>query len=151
MLIASVDPHKAKIAIAVWSACVHPSGKRTGTLKSYELIKAPLDSLVDWALYRKRAYDLLVIETPQIYPGERVKDPNDLLDVAKTVGLCHVIAREVIEYRPAQWKGQTPKKIHQKRIKSLLSPSELAILGNMQDQSDVLDAVGIGLKYLGRM
>jgi len=139
VLVASVDPHKSKIALIEWFG---------GKLYDFDLIRA---DLVEYCLARIRRYDVLVIEKMQIYPNERVKCPNDLLDVSKTVGLCHVMGRQVIEYAPREWKGQVPKDKHHPRIKDALSDAELAILGKQANQPDILDAVGIGLKYFRRI
>jgi hypothetical protein len=92
----------------------------------------------------------VVLERPVIYPHMSQKNPNDLIDVALTAGLCQIVGREVVLYAPYAWKGQTPKKIHQERIKNLLSDEEQGKLGRYHAQSDVLDAVGIGLRYLKR-
>jgi len=140
VLIASVDPHKSKIALVEWYY--------DGTLADYDLVRS---NLVEYCLARVRRYEVLVIEKMQVYPNERVKRPNDLLAVSKTVGLCHVMGRQVVEYAPRTWKGQVPKDKHHPRIKDALSDKELAILGKQANQPDVLDAVGIGLKYFRRI
>jgi hypothetical protein len=142
MLIASVDPHKAKIAIATW---------QYGYLVGVELVKAPIAKLTEFCRANSLRYDELAIEEMWIYPNERVKRPNDLLAVQKVVGLCRIMAKFTFEYTAAKWRGQVPEKTLIARIKASLSAEELAILGKYSNQPDILDAVGIGLKHLRRM
>lgn len=63
-----------------------------------------------------------------------------------------------IEYTPATWKGQVPKEVHHARILARLTSAELADLppcrvskGNPHGyDNNMLDAIGLGLFYLGR-
>ena len=100
--------------------------------------------------------DCVVIEVPQIYSQRKWKgDPNDLVDVAVTVGrLAQASGDGRFELvRPRAWKGTVEKEVHQMRIRKELSPSERALLGPLtkKDARDVLDAIGIGLWKLGRL
>lgn len=138
MFIIAIDPHKDKIAAAVFK------GER---LVSVELVKS---NLIGWVNFNRGVYDRAIIERPQIYSQRTNKDPNDLIDVAMTAGMCALIATGCQYVLPRTWKGQVPKKIHQERIKSLLTPEEHIILGDRSNDTDILDAVGIGLWYLKR-
>ena len=84
--------------------------------------------------------DLLVIERPQVYQGRLQKgDPNDLIDLSVLVGaLLSIPHVKALLPRPREWKGQTPKDIHHKRIRELL-PN----LGPVS--KDAMDAVGLAI------
>jgi hypothetical protein len=131
-----------------------------------------LGKLVDCGLYRGKhlaetveaiqaasVFDLeeLVVERPQAYNALRSKaDPNDLITLALVAGAAmgaHGWHR-LRTPSPAEWKGQTPKEIHQPRILAALEPAELAVLERVKApaslQHNVRDAVGLGLWAHGR-
>lgn len=141
-MIISVDAHKNKIALAYWSMHV---------LTRADLIRGTQRALRDEIRYRNLQATNVVIEKMRIYPNERVKDPNDLLEVSKVVGMCHFLGETVVEYEPREWKGQVPKETHHKRILKALNSLEIEVLGKYIKQKDVLDAIGIGLHYLKRI
>ena len=118
----------------------------------------------------------LVFERPQFYSAVKSKgDPNKLVGV---LGVAAVIAgrfslrnaTQQFTYLPAEWigqlskvcptcKGKAKKKCKDcrgsawetprgRRIASRLSPEEHAAC---PDQNDAIDAVGIGLKHVGRL
>jgi hypothetical protein len=109
----------------------------------------------------------IVCEMPQMYG--RVGDQRDFLAVARIVGRFEQIAAEHCygfeAVTPKQWKGETPKQICTLRAFEALSPyererlhvppaAERALRSGRGLKSgvgsDVLDAVGIGLWFLGR-
>lgn len=120
---------------------------------------------------------IVVFERPQWYSKAKSKgDPNQLAGVAG-VAACAIgiISRgnqtipEVFSPTPAEWIGQLPKTCptcrankkkcpacqgsawntpRGRRIRSRLSPAELALV---PDQNDAIDAVGLGLFVLGRL
>lgn len=106
-----------------------------------------------------RAYEItLVVEVPQVYGhggAGKGEDPNDLIDLALVVGAFVGYLRPVALtiYRPREWKGQVPKDVMTRRIKEKLAPEEVAKvrLPARGKQHNVWDAVGIGLKKLGRL
>lgn len=107
-----------------------------------------------------------VIEMPQTYRGRAARgDANDLIALGATVGGIErmlaehgVLARNV---RPSDWKGGVPKPtrvedlyIITERIKCILNTDELSRINwprAVRLQWDVSDAIGIGLKTIGRM
>lgn len=105
--------------------------------------------------------DVLVMEIPQVYKqGQQKGDQKDLVELAGVDGCIRglfCLADKCVVYRPAQWKGQTPKPIHNKRVMAKLTQAEIKTFE--ADTADVprsllhnvVDAVGIGLFYLGRM
>ena len=100
-----------------------------------------------------------VVERPQTYRGRSAEgDTNDLLDLSIVVG-CIVgqLAGHVELVRPAQWKGQVPKKtVHgtnpiELRSRGKLYAGEGRIeIPNKKLAHNVWDAIGIGLWYLRR-
>lgn len=115
----------------------------------------------------------MAIELPQSYPDSPVPY-QDLLSLAVTAGrvvgfyeLEAVVESrgsrslgngiEVETYLPKQWKGQLPKDVCAKRIRAVLTPSELEVIaacekiicarggGGKSVLHNVIDAVGIGL------
>lgn len=102
-------------------------------------------------------FDALVIELPQVYPGPRNEDPNDLIQVTRTVGWFERIAQEsgarTTLVKPRDWKGTVKKEIHNDRVLARLTPAELALLPKLCKSKlhNVIDAIGLGLWKLGRM
>jgi hypothetical protein len=101
-----------------------------------------------------------VIEWPQVYTfGKSKGDPNDLLPVAGVAAVCAATlayaSRPAELVKPAAWKGQTPKDVHNARVLARLTPGELAMVDGsgipMSLRNNVIDAIGLGLWKLGRM
>ena len=97
--------------------------------------------------------DLLVtVELPRIYAAGKMKgDPDDIVVLAAVVGS---IVGAVVEaganatvVRPADWKGQVPKDVHNRRILSGLSVKEEFALNGCGAPSslrhNVIDAIGL--------
>ncbi|MDP2607273.1 MAG: hypothetical protein Q8S00_32450 [Deltaproteobacteria bacterium] len=102
----------------------------------------------------------LVMEIPYIYPAQFQKgDQQDIIQVALMNGalaglFLNVPGAEIVTYLPKQWKGQVPKDTMIERIKSKLDTEELSrvqIVEDKKHQKDIWDAVGVGLKYVGRL
>lgn len=99
-----------------------------------------------------------VIEIPRVYDRRYWKgDPNDLVQLAKQAGVVMgVILKccDVQEYYPQDWKGQRPKDVDNQYTLSLLSEKEKDVLKHAKIPAsyrhNVIDAIGIGLKRLGR-
>jgi hypothetical protein len=100
----------------------------------------------------------LVFEWPQIYRASKSKgDPNDLVPLAGIgMALAGMLDVDPVTPTPAEWAGQlkkftngdvgrSPRAI---RISSRLTQNELC---HWQNQHDVIDAIGLGLWYLGRL
>lgn len=90
----------------------------------------------------------VVIELP--HGGEGKASKRDLIKLAFRAG---VIARsfdvQVLTYEPGTWKGSVPKDKHQPRILARLTAIELSLTRG--HPHDTIDAVGLGLFYLGRI
>lgn len=138
--------------------CIDPSkpGNNTGVAHFLKR-ELKLCELWTWARAGRETCDVLVIELPQVYPGARDEDPNDLIQVARSVGMweqavqceeCHLV-------HPRKWKGTVAKEIHNRRTLAKLEPSELALLDALKlpasKKHNVIDAIALGLWALGRM
>jgi hypothetical protein len=125
-----------------------------------------------WALSDHRTpVDLVVVEWPQVYQGSKQKgDPRDLLTLAGVDAAicCMVLAVARTRYLPAEWKGQVPGdlmccrvvgceamacKKHAPVLPGKLSSTELLCCQHQPQGKfhNVADAIGIGLKHLGRL
>lgn len=154
----SIDPGLRACGIAFWD--------KEGTLVKAFLAKGD-DKLVDaraWAaMVQGLGYGTfaelttkfdLVIEFPQVYPGYRENDNNDLLQLAAVVGAVSSYAhQDVTVYRPRQWKRQVPKKVMVERIQGRLSEEETKLVSQHAPSlmHNVWDAIGIGLYHVDRL
>lgn len=79
-------------------------------------------------------FDRVVVEVPQA--DGRSVPVDDLIRVATTgVRLAERLAAdpaEIVELRPREWKGSTPKPPHHLRLWNALAPAERALLGGKQ-------------------
>ncbi len=100
----------------------------------------------------------VVLEYPQIYrhgAGSEV-DPDDVLCLVLVIGhvwgTFHATNGNKLELvRPADWKGQVPKRVMNNRIVGTLSPAEQQLVhAKVRSNHNALDAVGIGLWALRR-
>ena len=99
--------------------------------------------------------DILVVEHPVAYPRSAV-NPNNLIKLGIMAGAAAMSfdAAEVLAPTPREWKGQTPKEIHNRRVLLKLTPIEKAIHGQVKVPQylvhNMTDAVGLGLWALNR-
>lgn len=93
-----------------------------------------------------------VVEQPRKYPGSP-EDPNDLIKLGEIGGLILGTFRpqEVMNPTPTDWKPSIPKDKFAPRILQELSADERRRGGELLDNHNVVDAVGIGLWALGRL
>jgi hypothetical protein len=97
----------------------------------------------------------MVIEIPRLYPQDTRAVMNDLLTLSVTAGIwiglnAHATCTRL---HPQDWKAQLTKEQGNKRTREALSTVELAhveLPRSTKGQTDVWDAIGIGLVYLGR-
>jgi hypothetical protein len=76
-------------------------------------------------------FDRVVVEIPTVRPD--TPNPEDLLLIAvagsRLAERCAKNWRKVTEYRPTEWKGNTPKPPHHLRMWKALDARECALLG----------------------
>ncbi len=76
--------------------------------------------------------------------------PEDLMDLCFMVGaVAQALQPDVFEVVDPSWKGSIKKKIMTERIKSKLSPQELAVC--VTADHNTFDGVGIGLEKYKRV
>lgn len=148
-----IDPGKLACAAAVFSPYL---GGHTLRAVYYGLDPKALERLVDAHRCQHPACPAeCVLEVPQVYSRSTSKgDPNDLVAIAVEGGrMCSPYRTTYV--KPAAWKGQVPKHIHHMRIRKILSGEEAAIIDSYpilaSKRHNLLDAVGLGLRTLGRM
>jgi hypothetical protein len=94
-------------------------------------------------------HDRVVVEVPTLRGGN-TPNPEDLLLIT-SVG-CRLAERfafdprEIREYRPAEWKGNTPKPPHHARMWMALEPTERELLGGMKTAGAITAACERGAK-----
>ena len=146
----------------IWASCVHTGDVGTrGPLQWAAVAEAVLGEV--WkALPVPDEAPALLVEQPQVY-AHGTADPADLIELAASLGACvgmlsgHYHVSEATAYLPREWKGQIPKKVHHLRIQKVLTGAEEAALKKglkgvpLNLRHNALDAVGIGLKYFGRI
>jgi hypothetical protein len=142
----TIDPG-ANTGIAIWH-------QRT-------LIRADLINLessrdqtkiADLIAFRSSTPVRTVIEIPIVYLGSKSKvNPNDLIRLTYRAGALGGFEAETIT--PVAWKGNVPDEIIYNRILSKLSDEEKQVIPNRGKSvlHNTLDAIGIGLKKLGRL
>jgi hypothetical protein len=84
----------------------------------------------------------VVVEIPQA--DGRAAPVEDLIKIAvagmKLATWCAGRAGEIVEYRPREWKGSTPKPPHHARMWRVLTPAEQALLGGERTAAAILAA-----------
>jgi len=123
---------------------------------SYRKILANLTTFLPSTLPPNTAATV-VVEVPKKYKYEE-HPVGDLITLAFRAGVIVGLQRrpDVVVYDPHSWKGGVPKPIHHKRVLSVLTPEENALLQQTKPamhnlSPDMLDAVGLGLFHLKRM
>lgn len=107
-------------------------------------------------VFRFGVPDVLVVEVPQVYLQKYWKgDPANLIELAGVDGVLAsaCCATKTVAYLPRQWKGQQSKEAHQPLIEAALTPEETACLPQLPEyiRHNMIDAVGLGLFYFGRI
>lgn len=101
----------------------------------------------------------LTVERPQLYGLKDRANPNkigQLLTIGGRVSATYPKARLRMPF-PNDWKGQTPKTVHNARVISALDPVSLARLRAELHplpkslQHNVIDAVGLAYWTLGKI
>ena len=164
-MILSIDPGKKHAGCALFE---------DGELINAYLVKADKDlaQAQGWPLTTAMAIgqsildrfppgmlEVCVYEQPKVYRTMGSRDKaNDLLELAvmsgSFIGLYSEKIERICTYLPKEWKGTVPKNVMIKRIIGRLSDEEksrVELPKNKARQTDVWDAVGIGLKYVGRL
>lgn len=145
-LLAAIDPGKNHSALALFDLDQGAEYVRGWLI--------PAGTYPPGLSYLAADVEAIVMELPQVYPGARNNDPNDLISVAYAGGVLSgyfgpCVKRQTLS--PSAWKGQVPKNVTEQRVQQTLAVHELTRLAqDMADISDglqhnLIDAVGIGL------
>lgn len=159
MTFISVDPGVRGCGVAVFS----------GDLLRAFYVKNPIEKGDDYAAAANMASAVLnsvlhdaattaIIECPMVYSGAKQRGAQS--DIVAVAGVSYSIAARLsaigvdcFRVLPYQWKGQVPKEIMLRRIESTLMPTELTVIQKTPKsvRHNVIDAIGIGLHYLGKL
>lgn len=98
--------------------------------------------------------DAMVVEVPQVYAGKGEGDPNDLIQIAGSLGVMLGAFRVpvVVGRYPSEWTGGGKKPPRHARARASLSPAELARVeevSNKKDREDLWDAIALQRKRAG--
>lgn len=129
----------------------NPVGKARGPEAWLSMGQAVANNIQLFTYARKAHF---VTEIPQVYnAGKQKGDQDDITQLSGIVGAVVMALNpaSVSHYYPREWKGQLPKETCGDRVLLTLSESERMNVGKYGAlQHNILDAIGIGLKYLGR-
>jgi hypothetical protein len=165
MITLAIDPGKRNPGVALFDGdelraakCV-AGGRGDG---AFQCAVASACAIVAWVAQYVRCPGVIVCEWPQVYERERKKDPNNLLPLAgvnTAVGAIYTAlaggrdAPNLVSYKPREWKGTLDGDAFLERILSRLTDDEKARIekrGKTLDHN-AIDAIGVGLKHLGRL
>ena len=121
-------------------------------------IFALTEQLIRWLASHvlARSIGRVIVEVPRVYPAARqTGDQNDLIavaGVAYAASVSVISATERLRYFPHEWKGTVKKETCTARIRERLNAFELASIEHCPKslEHNVIDAIGIGLKFFGR-
>lgn len=150
-LLAAIDPGKHHTALALFDR---------DTREYYRGWLIPTGAYPDGLKHLAGEVETVVMELPQVYPGARSNDPNDLISIAYAGGVVSgyfgpYVARETLS--PNAWKGQVPKGVTESRVCGILAQFELdrlvRDLGPISEslRHNLFDAIGLGLVACGRV
>ncbi len=97
-----------------------------------------------------------VIEIPQVYVQRKMKgDANDLIKIALVAGYVGALFHEPVFVLPRTWKGTVEKDVMCKRVENRwMNERERELLYARKipkgQLNNTLDAIGVGMHYLGR-
>lgn len=142
----SIDPGLRKCGCALW----FPDGtlRRAWTARAAGSARGPAAwvKMVDGI---KIAPDVsvLVCEQMQVYREQRT-NADDLLELTGVLGALswRFKGAELTGFKPAEWKGQVPKRVMRDRLKKRLTAEELLTVDG-KCTHDTWDAIGIGAYY----
>lgn len=178
-MILAIDPGLRHCGCAVFTgtklAELHAAALVKNTNKTERGPQAAFEmalAVANWAGSVNARPSLLVLEYPRVYVDQQRRasnDPNDLLELACVDGaLAAWYMKPIVKYFPSDWKGQTPANPTARQIVKRLTSAEMLKVENLEpflsalekaekrnkdvahSAHNTLDAVGIGLKYLGR-
>jgi hypothetical protein len=111
--------------------------------------------IAEYCLQNDREIYKTVVELPIYHTqGKSKVSPQTLITLGFSAGrLVPTYSQEVDTIWPVTWKGSLPDEILYRRIMSVLSDTEKALIPELGQSllHNVLDSIGIGLHTLGRM
>lgn len=142
----SIDPGLRKCGCALW----FPDGTLmrawTARVKSSGRGPEAWTAMVE-AVKISPDISVLVCEQMQVY-NERRQNADDLLELTGVLGALawRFKGAKKFGYKPAEWKGQLPKRVMKARLEDRLTSEELDRVAK-KCTHDAWDAIGIGAYY----
>ena len=112
-----------------------------------------LPDIKDAAFLKTLNAQICILEKPVQYAGSKAPRA-DISDLSMATGRIEALVGcpRTLLWAPYEWKGQTPKDIHQARIVACLLPDEKSQLPEAKGhRGHVIDACGMLLKYMRRL
>ena len=153
-LLIAIDPGKRVCGVSVWGCEPNPvillhacSIRPGGSLRN--LPSQVEDLWMEFVDGFDEAAPQFVFEVPRYYTKKRstFRGVDALFDVLDAFQKYGILVKDYVY--PNQWKGNVPKKIHQRRIEKALTISEMRRV-DVKGTHDMWDAIGIGLYATGR-
>jgi len=154
-LYAGIDLGKHKVGIGLGTKTTLIAATTTKTIPAeggYSAEATAKDALA-WIQAEAQGSPVsYTIEWPSPRPGELVVVEDILSLQAVGRALIKLLGRgaKVVQVSPSTWKGTLPKEVHRRRLAKILSPEELALMPEMDQDHDTWDGVGLYLYGAGR-
>lgn len=133
-IILAIDPGVSYIAWALGDDQLRDA--RLYEFANYYQLHSYLSLLADDCGVEK-----IIVEEPVIY-SRGTANHTDIKKLYGTACVCSGARWNSVFIQPRQWKGSTPKKIHQPRILAALTPGEMR---HASKNHNIIDAIGIYL------
>ena len=162
MILVSVDCGLRACGVAVWNAGARELERAALVVNQDKTGRGPLVwrhmalAVEEWIGFGLVGA-LLAIETQQRRPWDTPAKTAALFEIQGVAGAIAALDpffSDIRGYLPSAWKGTIKKAAMIERIKrrvSTLENSRVALPSAAKAQTDVWDAVGIGLHYFGRL
>jgi len=142
----SIDPGLRKCGCALWTADGRLLRAWTARARGGARGPAAWVKMVE-AVKISPDISVLVCEQMQVY-RDKTTNADDLLELTGVLGafVWRFKGAKLKGYKPAEWKGQVPKEISRKRLRSRLTDKEKSNIASNATH-DAWDAIGIGAYY----
>jgi|APCry1669188970_1035186.scaffolds.fasta_scaffold01748_7 hypothetical protein len=163
-MILAIDPGVRALGVALFGGLGQMNLMRAALIRNPikvgngpEVAFAACEALVRWLEVDARRIETVIVEIPRVYGAAQQKgDQNDLIALAGigyAASTAIVSATNRVRYFPREWKGTIDADQMTVRIEAKLIPAERQRIEKCPAslRHNVIDAIGIGLKFVGRL